>query len=199
MQGIGQPLANLSTNQIDAHKIMSTFGNDYISKTFRRLDKLRVHRTDRRQILLDNGIQRPPAFRNITPQAPDETNIVGRINEDLNVHLLEQPWFGEDQNSFDDYNRFRIDAGSVGQTRVRAKVVDRQFDRLAGPQFLQVINQQLVVESIGMIKVGLITIIQRHVLEIPVVQILLNEKHLVRAHRRKYAIRDRRLSRSGAT
>ena len=108
MQGIGQPLANLSTNQIDAHKIMSTFRYNYISKTFRRLDKLRVHRTDRRQILLDHGIQRPPAFRNITPQAPDETNVVGRINEDLNVHLLEQPWFGEDQNSFDDYNRFGL-------------------------------------------------------------------------------------------
>src|SRR6266571_8496842 len=198
MQCIGQPLANLSTNQIDAHKIMPTFGNYYISKTLRRLDKLRMHRTDRRQVLLDHGVQGPPAFRNVSPQAPDETNVVGRVNEDFNVHLLEQSWFGEDQNSFDDYNRFRIDAGSVRQTRVRAKVVDRQFDRLTGPQFLQMINQQLVVYGVWVIKVGLITIIQRHVLEIPIVQILLNEKHFVRTHRRQYPIRDRRLSRSSA-
>ena len=46
--------------------------------------------------LVDHGVQCPPSFRNVSPQAPDETNVVGRVNEDFDVHLLKQPWFGED-------------------------------------------------------------------------------------------------------
>ncbi len=72
-----------------------------------------------------------------------------------------------------------------------AKIVDRKLDRFAGVQFLQMIDQQFVVDRVRMIEVGRIPIVQRHVLEIAIIKILLDENDFVGTDRLQDAIRDR--------
>src|SRR5689334_3572010 len=116
-----------------------------------------MHGADGCQILLDHRIERASAFGDVATQAANETNVVGRVDENLDVHLFQQTRLGKDQNAFDDDDGLGIDTSGVGQTSVRAKIVNRQLNRLAGSQLLQVVNQQIVIEGVGMIKVGLVT------------------------------------------
>src|SRR2546425_1321545 len=110
MQVTGQPLANLATNQINAHKIMTTLGNYYVSKTLRRFDKLNVHRPHRGDVLLDYRINRTAALGEVALQAANEPNVIRRIHENFDIHLFEQTRLGKNQNAFYDHNRLRFDA-----------------------------------------------------------------------------------------
>ena len=73
-----------------------------------------------------------------------------------------------------------------------AKIVDGKLDRFARVQFLQMIDQQFIVDRVRMVEVGRIPIVQRQVLEIAIVKILLDENYFVGADRLEDAIRDRR-------
>src|SRR4029077_16754801 len=121
----------------------------------------------------------------------NETYIVGSIYKDFDVHLLEQTGLGKNQDAFDDYDWLGLNRSSVGQPRMGAKIVDGKFDRFTSVQLLKMIDQQLLVDRIRMIEVRRIPIVQRHVLEIAIVKILLDENHFVRADRLQDAIRDR--------
>jgi len=68
---------------------MATFRNDNVRVPFRRLDKLHVHRPHRRHVLLDHRFNRAPALIQVASQTANETNIVRRVDEHLNIHLLE--------------------------------------------------------------------------------------------------------------
>src|SRR6185437_8947370 len=133
----GQPLANFSAQQINTNEIMTTLRNDDVCMTLRRLDKLHVHGPNRPDVLFDNRIERAPALGKIPPQAANETNVVGRVDKNLDVHLLEQTRLGEDQNPFEDDNRFRFDCARLVQARVGFEVVKRQLDRFAGLESTQ--------------------------------------------------------------
>ena len=63
---------------------------DYdIGMTLRWFDKLHVHRPHGSDVLLDHGLYGAPAFGNITPQTTDKPDVIWRIDEHLDVHLLE--------------------------------------------------------------------------------------------------------------
>src|SRR5262249_35812857 len=78
----GQPLANLSANQIDAHKIMTTLWNNDVGKTFRRLNELDMHRAHRSDVLINDRIKGATAFGNVAPQAANEPQVIRRIDKD---------------------------------------------------------------------------------------------------------------------
>src|SRR5215813_3919467 len=111
---------------------MTTLRNDDVSKTLRRLDELNMHRPDRSDVLIDDRIERPPAFGDVTAEAANKAQIVRRIDKDLDIHLLEQTRFRKNQDAFDDDNRFRLNPRRRRQTGMRLEIIDRQFDRLAG-------------------------------------------------------------------
>src|SRR5215831_3650362 len=173
---------------------MTTFRNDDVGETLRRLDELHMHGPHRGDVLVDYRIKRASALGNVPAQTANETQIVGRVDEDLYVHLLEQAGLRKDQNAFDDYDRLRLDAGRGGQPRVRFEIIDWQFDRLPGIQLLQMIDQQFVVDRVRVIEVRRVTIVERHVFQITIVKILLDEDDFIRAHRFQNAIRYRRLA-----
>ena len=60
------------------------------------------------------------------------------------------------------------------------------------------IDQQIVIDRVGMIEVGRVAIIQRHVLQIAIVQVLLDENDFVGMDGFENAIGDRRLPRTCA-
>src|SRR6185369_12460219 len=102
---------------------MTSFGDDDIGESFRRFDELNMHGPHRRDVLLDYRIQSATALGNIAPQAANETHVVRSIDEHLNVHLLEQPRLGKNQDTFDNHDGLRRYRGGGRQSRVRAKVV----------------------------------------------------------------------------
>src|SRR5882762_3828984 len=81
---------------------------------------------------------------------------------------------------------------------MRTKIVDGKLDRLARLQPLQMINQQVVVDSVRMIEIRRIAIVERHVFKIAIVKILLDEDDLVSADRLQNPISNCRLTRAGA-
>ena len=74
------------------------------------------------------------------------------------------------------------------------EIVNRKFNWFARIQLFQMIDQQLVIDRVRMIKVCRVTIIERHVHQIAVVQILLDKNNLVSPDRFEYPIRYRRLA-----
>src|SRR6185503_12902047 len=110
-----------------------------------------------------------------------ESNIVRRIDEYLDIHLLQQTRVGEDQDTLDDHDGFWLDDARFFQTRMRLEVVERQFNRFARPQPSHVIHEQLVVERVRMIEVRNTSVIQRKIGEVSVIGVLLNEDDFVGA------------------
>src|SRR5687768_17639508 len=81
---------------------------------------------------------------------------------------------------------------------MRAEVVERQLDCLAGFQPAYVVNEQIVVERIRMVEIGEAAKIEWKVRQVAIVGVLLNENDFTGTNRFKNAIGDRRLSRSRA-
>src|SRR5437870_6542457 len=169
---------------------MTTLGDDDVGKALRWLDELHVHRPHRRYVLLDHRVERAATLGYVAAESTNKANVIGSIDEDFDVHLFKQTRLSKNQNTFDNDNRFRRDWRGVGQARVRAKIVDGKLDRLACVQLLQMIDKELVINGIRMIEVCRVAIIQRHVLQIAIIKILLNEYDFVRAHRLENSIRD---------
>src|SRR5205823_4188759 len=133
-------------------------------------------------VLLDYRIERATTFRDIAPQTANETDIVRSVDENFYIHLLQQTRFSKNQDAFNDHDRLGRYRCRVRQTRVRAKVINGKFYRLAGIQLFEMINQQLVIDGVGMIEVRRVAIVQRHVFQIAVIKILLNEDDFVGAY-----------------
>ena len=75
-----------------------------------------------------------------------------------------------------------------------AKIIDRKFDRFVRVQTLEMIYQEIVIKRVRMIEVRRVPIIQRHVFQIAIIDVLLNEDDFVGAHRFQNAIGDRSLA-----
>src|SRR6266496_2591321 len=174
----GQPFANLATDQVNADKVMPAFRNDYVCITFRGFDKLHMHRSDRSQILLDYRFHGASSFGNVPTQAANESDVVRSIDENFNIHLFEQTRLGKDENTFDDHNRFWLNAPRLVKPAISLEIVKRKVDSFACLQFANVVDQQIIVEGIRMIEVGDSMVIQRQIFQITVVGILLNENDL---------------------
>src|SRR5262249_14989777 len=119
------------------------------------------------------------AFGDITPQTSNEANVVGCVDEHLKVHLFQQARLSKDENALDNDDWFGLDASGSRQPRMRTKVVNRKLDHLAGIQLFEMLDQQFVIDRIGMIEVRRATIIQRHVLQVAIIKVLLNEDDFI--------------------
>ena len=68
-----------------------------------------MHRANGVQVLVDHQFGAATALGDISLQAADETDIGICIDEDFDIEKAAQLGFGEDQNSFDQDDRLRID------------------------------------------------------------------------------------------
>src|SRR5262249_32249800 len=123
-----------------------------------------------------------------------ETNVVGRVHVDLDVHLVEQARLGEDENAFDDDDRLRLDVQSLFATRVCLEVVERQLDGLATFWRAEVTDGEVVVDGARVIEVDDVPDVERELIEVAVVRVLLKKDDFVLAHRFENTVRHRRLT-----
>src|SRR6185503_5334630 len=103
---------------------MTALRNYDVCMALRRFDELHVHGPDRREVLFDDGFHRAIALGNISSQPAYESNVVRRIDEDLDIHLLQQTRVGEDQDTLDDHDGFWLDDARFFQTRMCLEVVE---------------------------------------------------------------------------
>jgi hypothetical protein len=120
---------NLSDNHFDCDGVVSASRNDYVRVALAGLDELKVHRLNRRQILLDDLVERSATIVRIALDAADESNVGISIDEHLDVAQFANPVVDEKQNAVDhDYIR-RLNACVVATSKVSDEIIFRLLDR----------------------------------------------------------------------
>src|SRR5947207_12853128 len=134
-----------------------------------------MHWPHRRDILFDNGFYRAAPFGNVAAQTPDEANIVGCVDKNFDVQLLEQSWIRKDQYSFDDNNWLGFYEPGFIQASVSFEVVDWQFNRVCRLWLAGVGDEQIGVERVGVVEGCNLPIVGGQVLEVTIIGRLRNE------------------------
>src|SRR6266496_991210 len=178
---------------------MTTFRNDDVSVTLRGFNELHMHRTHCGDVLFNDRFYRAASLCDVAAQPANETNVVRRIDKHPNIQLLKQARIGKDQYAFHYHNRLGFDRASFVQATMCLEIVDWQFNRLARFQPANVLDEQIVIERVGMIEVSDLPIVERQIREVAIIRVLLNEDYFARLDRFQNAVRYCCLTRSGAT
>ena len=178
--------------------LLAAFGNDDVGMTSGRLDKLIVHWPNGSEILSDNRFCRSPPLCNITLEPANRTDVVRRIDVNTDVEQIENPRFGEDQDAFDNDYRLGLDQFDLVTACVRFEIIERHLDRQILLQPPQMIDKHVAVDRIRMVKICLMTFIKRHVGEVSVIRILLDQNYFFSADRSNDRPRDRCFSRASS-
>jgi len=117
-------LANATAEEIDSDFPVAVLGQYQIRTPSRWLDEFRVHRPDRREILRDYRVCGTASFGNVTLQPSDESDVVGRIDEDLHIDLIRDCPIGVNQNTLEDDHGLRFRSIHLGASRVRPKIIN---------------------------------------------------------------------------
>src|SRR6266540_5752226 len=117
-----------------------------------------MHRSHSSDVLFNDRLYGPASLRNVAAQTANETNVVRRIDKDFDIQLLKQTRIGKDQYAFHDHNWLGFDRASFVEARVCLEIVDWQINRLACFQPANMVDEQVVIERVGMIEVGDLTI-----------------------------------------
>jgi hypothetical protein len=158
--GVLQTPLNFSDDHLDRDRVVTAARNDHIRVSLARLDELEVHRLNGGQVLLDDFIQRPAAHVSVALDAADESNVRVGIDENLDVAEVANPFIDEQQNPVDDNDVGRLDTCCIRAPQVRHEIILRFRDGLPVAQRIQVRDEKIVVESIGMIPIELPALIE---------------------------------------
>jgi len=139
---------------------------------YARLDKLQVHRLDSPQILVDDRLHGPSAFRDVALQPSDEPRVVIGVDEDLDVHELTQGRIREDQNALDDDCPPRKDGLVHRFAGVLSEIIERQVDASALFQRQHVADEQVGLERVRMVVVQGRAFVEREIVAIPVITVV---------------------------
>ena len=76
-----KPLSHIDVflDAVDDHfqrdEVLAALGNNEVRVFLAGLDELLVHGFDRREVLLDDGVDRPPTLFDVTPDPPAQAHI----------------------------------------------------------------------------------------------------------------------------
>src|SRR3954471_21204377 len=80
-----QSSLNLSDDHFDRDGVVTAARYDHIRVALARLDELQVHGLNRRQVLLDDIVERTAASVGVPFDTPYQTNVGVGVDEDLDV------------------------------------------------------------------------------------------------------------------
>jgi len=104
---------------------------------------------------------RPATRFDVPAETAEESNIGGRVDEQLDVDPLADLRFGEHEDPFHDDRRFRLDPARLRRAHVQREVVDRKVDRIAGEDPVDLLDHEGRLERIGVVKVDLMALLER--------------------------------------
>ena len=140
---------------LDRLGVLAAVGNDDVGVPFARLDESLVHRLDSRQVLGDHAVQRAAALFDIPEDAAEDALIGIGVHINFVIEQLAQFRLCEGQDALDDENRSRLDVLHFITAVVVAVIVDRAVDGFALFQFLEMLDEKIIVKSIRVIVVQL--------------------------------------------
>ena len=143
-------------------------------------------------------VERAAPLGDVPPQSAHQANVVVRIHEDANVHLIAEFVALQDQDALDDNELRRPHGDGLREPHGLFVTVDGLLDLATVLQRPDVLAEQIVVEGGGMVEVDLSAVLDREVAEVVVVGILVEVRHPISAHARDDFSRDGGLSGSGA-
>jgi hypothetical protein len=76
---------DLSDYHLGGDRVVSAARHDHVRVTLARLHELAVHRLNRREVLLDDLVERSPANASVPLDATDEPDVRIRVNEHFHV------------------------------------------------------------------------------------------------------------------
>jgi hypothetical protein len=126
-----QPPLDLSHDHLDRYRVVSAARNDDIRIALARLDELEMHRLHRREVLLYDIVERPTARSGVALDAPDQSDVGVRIDENFHVTKLPDSGIDEQQDAVYHHHVSGLDMGVLGASQMRHEVVLGFFDRPA--------------------------------------------------------------------
>jgi len=150
--------------------------HDDVGVALARLDELQMHRLDCREILLDHVVERSAAGVGVALDASDQADVGVGIDEYLHVAEIADSLVDKEQDSVDDHHVCGRDMSAFRPAQMGAEIVFGFLDRLAPAQRIQMLAEQIVVESVGMIPVEFPPLLERQLREILVVRIHVDER-----------------------
>jgi hypothetical protein len=130
---------NLSDDHLDRDRVVTTARHDHISVPLARLDELEVHRLNRREVLIDDFVERTSAVAGVTFETPNQPNVSIRVDKYFDVAQLPHSLIDKKQNAIDDDDVSRLDADGLCTPEVGHEIVFGFVDCAASTQCLEVI------------------------------------------------------------
>jgi hypothetical protein len=148
--------------------------------------------------LIDHTVDRTLSLRHIPPEAPDEPQVGVGIDKDLDVEQLPKGWDCEDENSFDENYRLRLDPLGGGDADVASEIVNWQGSSLTHFQQAEVPFQELLFDRIGVVEVVMRTLMIGKMGQVVVIPILTDDDNPFLSDATHDFVGYRRLARPGA-
>mmetsp|Transcript_43711 Transcript_43711/g.137262 ORF Transcript_43711/g.137262 Transcript_43711/m.137262 type:complete len:251 (-) Transcript_43711:387-1139(-) len=155
-----------------------------------------VHGPHGAEVLVDDTRDVAATLAHVAQEPPDEARVGVGVHKDLNVEQISELVMREDEDPLDEDDRARHHVDGLRLARVRAEVVLRHLDLLTAQQRLDVLEQQLRVERVGVVKVALLALLRRQVRQVLVVVVVADERDVIRTKRLEDGRGQRRLARS---
>ena len=138
-----------------------------------------MHRLDRGKVLVDHAVQAAPALLYIPQNAPQDALVRVRVHKDLVVEQGAQLRLYKGQNALYDQHRGGLDVLHLVAAVVVGVIVHRAVDGASGLQFLQMVDEQCVVEGVRVVVIQLAALFKGQLIVALVVAIVGDQPHLV--------------------
>lgn len=131
-----------------------------------------MHGADGGEVLLDDGLGSAPAFGDVAMQAADEAQVGVGVYEDFDVKQLAEADFAEDEDAFDDDDPVGLNGDGAGRAGVGGEVVNGEFDGVSLAELLDMVDQQVGVEGVGVVEVDFRPLLGVQVAEVFVIGVV---------------------------
>jgi len=156
-----------------------------------------VHRLDRREVLVDDRVDRAAALFDVAADPAAQAHVGGGVHEDLDVHLGAELRVLEDQDALDHDDLARLDAQHLVRPVVDRVVVSRALDGQALFELAQVFDHHVRVECVRVVVIEKAPLLERQ-LVVPLVVVVVAQNRDVVAEAIDQRPHERRLAAAGA-
>ena len=166
---------NPRCNHLNRNCVFGPSWNDDIRPHLARLDEFEMHRLDRVDVLLHDGLDGTPALQDVTPDAAENPLIGIRFDKDLDIHKITQATVSEDQDPIDDNDFPRVYMAGRFHSLVCGEVVDGNLDAPSSLQLFDVPDEQIGLQRARMVEVDFLRSLASVGADILVVGIMLDD------------------------
>lgn len=128
-------------------------GDDELGVVHRRLDEAIVHRLHRGSKLGADRLGRPAALRDVTPDSTSEPEVLRAVAKHAQGESVRHRGEREEQDAFDEDDGSWLDSHHPLTAGVGSEVVDRGVDCLPDCERVEMGEEQLGVERVGVVVV----------------------------------------------